>query len=231
MKNKSYNDLIPSNKGKKQVIRKNKKRKLSSTNWISRQINDPYVIEANKRGYNSRAAFKLLQIDSKFNFLKPGKKVIDLGCAPGGWSQVAANKVNSSEKDISVVGLDLLPVKNIYGVKTIIGDINDYSIEKKLLSLIDKKPDVILSDMAANTTGHKKTDHLRTTQLTEIALDFALSNLNKGGVFIVKTFKGGSEKSLIDTMKKNFSYVKNVKPEASRLESVESYTICIDLKL
>ena len=230
MKKKSYNDLNPSNKGKKQVIRKNKKRKLSSTNWISRQLNDPYVIEANRLGYNSRAAFKLLQIDDRFNFLKPGKKVIDLGCAPGGWLQVASKKVNSSEKQVSVVGLDLLPVNNIFGVKTIIGDINDVSIEKKLLDLIGKNPDIVLSDMAANTTGHKQTDHIRTTQLTEIALRFAISHLNKGGVFLVKTFMGGSEKSVLDTMKKNFSYVKNVKPEASRSKSVESYTICIDLK-
>jgi 23S rRNA (uridine2552-2'-O)-methyltransferase len=231
MQKKPNNELNPSNKGKKQKLKKNKNRKLSSTNWIKRQVNDPYVIEANRLGYKSRAAFKLLQIDKKFNFLKPGKIVIDLGCAPGGWLQVAAKKVYSSEKNISVVGVDLLPVSNIYGTKTIVADINEEDTEKKILNLIDKKPDIILSDMAANTTGHKQTDHLRTTQLTEIALRFAINHLNKGGVFLVKTFRGGSEKTILETMKKNFSYVKNVKPLASRPESVESYTICIDLKL
>ena len=231
MQKKSNKELNPSNKGKKQKLKKNKNRKLSSTNWIKRQVNDPYVIEANRLGYKSRAAFKLLQIDKKFNFLKPGKIVIDLGCAPGGWLQVAAKKVFSSEKNISVFGVDLLPVSNIYGTKTIVGDMNEEDTEKKILNLIEKKPDIILSDMAANTTGHKQTDHLRTTQLTETALEFAINNLEKGGVFLVKTFRGGSEKTILEIMKNNFSYVKNVKPLASRSESVESYTICIDLKL
>ena len=230
MKKDTDIELNPSNKGKKQKLRKNKKRKLSSTNWISRQLNDPYVIQANRLGYNSRSAFKLIEIDAKFNFLKPGKKVIDLGCAPGGWLQVASNKVNSLENEINVVGIDLLPVKNINGVKTLVGDVNEISTEKKILTLLDNKPDIVLSDMAANTTGHKHTDHIRTTQLTEIALDFALSNLNIGGSFLVKSFKGGAERILIEKMKKHFSFVKNVKPKASRPESVESYTICIDLK-
>ena len=230
MNKNTHTELKPSNKGKKQKIKKNKKRKLSSTNWISRQLNDPYVIEANRLGYNSRSAFKLLEIDAKFSFLNYGKKVIDLGCAPGGWLQVAAKKVNSSDNEINVVGVDLLPVKNIYGVKTLIGDVNDISTEKKILNLLGFKPDIVLSDMAANTIGHKSTDHIRTTQLTEIALDFALNNLNVGGVFLVKTFKGGSERVVIEKMKKYFSIVKNVKPNASRPESVESYTICMDLK-
>ncbi len=230
MKKDTDIELNPSNKGKKQKLRRSKKRKLSSTNWISRQLNDPYVIEANRLGYNSRSAFKLIEIDAKFNFLKPGKKVVDLGCAPGGWLQVASNKVNSSDNEINVVGIDLLPVKNINGVKTLIGDVNDISTEKKILILLENKPDIVLSDMAANTTGHKRTDHIRTTQLTEIALDFALSNLNIGGAFLVKSFKGGTERVLIEKMKKHFKFVKNVKPKASRPESVESYTICIDLK-
>ena len=173
----------------------------------------------------------IIEINSRFRFLKAGKKVVDLGCAPGGWSQVAAQKVNSSDDKIHVVGVDLLPVKNIYGVKTFLGDVNDIRTEKKLLSVLGFKPDIILSDMASNTIGHKRTDHIRTTHLTEIALDFALKNLNIGGVFLVKTFKGGSEKMLIEKMKKSFSIVKNVKPNASRPESVESYTICMDLKL
>ncbi len=223
-------ELNPSNKGKKQKLRRDKKRKLSSTNWISRQLNDPYVIQANRLGYNSRSAFKLIELDAKYNFLKPGKKVVDLGCAPGGWLQVAAKKVNSSDNETNVVGIDLLPVKDIYGVKTLIGDVNDINTEKKILSLLETKPDIVLSDMAANTTGHKRTDHIRTTQLTEIALDFALSNLKISGVFLVKSFKGGTERILIEKMKKYFSYVKNVKPKASRPESVESYTICMGFK-
>ena len=230
MNKNTHMELNPSNKGKKQKLRRDKKRKLSSTNWISRQLNDPYVIEANRLGYNSRSAFKLIEIDARFNFLKPRKKVVDLGCAPGGWLQVASKKVNSLDNEINVVGVDLLPVKDIYGVKTLIGDVNDVSTENKILNLLEDKPDIVLSDMAANTTGHKSTDHIRTTQLTEIALDFALSNLNKGGVFLVKSFKGGTERILIEKMKKNFSFVKNVKPKASRPESVESYTICMDLK-
>ncbi len=152
--------------------------------------------------------------------LKPGKKVVDLGCAPGGWLQVAAKKVNSSDNEINIVGVDLLPVKDIFGVKTLIGDVNDISTEKKILSLLETKPDIVLSDMAANTTGHKRTDHIRTTQLTEIALDFALTNLNIGGVFLVKSFKGGTERILIEKMKKNFSFVKNVKPKSSRPENL-----------
>ncbi len=220
----------PSSKGKKQKIRRDKKRKLSSTNWISRQLNDPYVIEAKRQGYNSRSAFKLIEINERFNFLKPNLKVVDLGCAPGGWLQVAAKKVKSSEDNINVIGVDLFAVSDIYGVKTLVADVNDQTTERKIINMLGSRPNVVLSDMAANTVGHKKTDHIRTTQLTEIALNFALNNLVTGGVFLVKTFKGGSEKTLIEKMKNNFSLVKNVKPNSSRSESVESFTICIDLK-
>jgi len=223
-------NLSPSNRGKKQKIRKSNKRKLSSTNWIKRQINDPYVIEANKLGYKSRAAFKLLQIDDKYNFLKPNRKVIDLGCAPGGWLQVAVQKVRSTENELKVIGVDILPVDNIPGSKTFIGDINDSAIDKKLIDFLGDYPDIILSDMAANVIGHKQTDHLRTTQLIEIALDFTLKNLKKNGTFLVKTFKGGTETELLNIMKKKFNYVKNIKPLASRRESVESYTVCLDFK-
>lgn len=226
----NQNNLYPTNRGKKQKIKKSSNRKLSSTIWIKRQINDPYVIEARNLGYKSRAAFKLLQINDKFNFLKPNKKVIDLGCAPGGWLQVASNKVLSNEKNIKVVGVDILPLDDIEGCRTFIGDINDPKLDGKLISSLGDYPDIILSDMAANVIGHKKTDHLKTTHLVEIALDFALKNLKNNGVFLVKTFKGGTEIDLLNKMKKNFKTVKNVKPLASRPESVESYTICIDLK-
>ena len=207
-----------------------KKHKKESIKWLNRHINDEFVLKSKKEGFRSRSSYKLIQINEKFNFLNSSKNILDLGCAPGGWLQVAAKKVNSSDNEINIVGVDLLPVKDIFGVKTLIGDVNDISTEKKILSLLETKPDIVLSDMAANTTGHKRTDHIRTTQLTEIALDFALNNLNIGGVFLVKSFKGGTERILIEKMKKNFSFVKNLKPKASRPESVESYTICMDLK-
>lgn len=230
MNNFNENSLYPTNRGKKQKIKKSNKRKLSSTNWIKRQINDPYVIEARQLGYKSRAAFKLLHINDKFKFLRSGKKVIDLGCAPGGWLQVASKYVGSNEKNIKVVGIDLLPVDNIAGCKTLVGDINNPEIEDKLIKLLDDYPDIILSDMAANVTGHRQTDHIKTTYLVELALNFALKNLKKNGVFLVKTFKGGTEIELLNKMKKNFKVVKNIKPLSSRPESVESYTICVDLK-
>ena len=207
-----------------------KKHKKESIKWLNRHINDEFVLKSKKEGFRSRSSYKLIQINEKFNFLNSSKNILDLGCAPGGWLQVAAKKVNSSDNEINIVGVDLLPVKDIFGVKTLIGDVNDISTEKKILTLLETKPDIVLSDMAANTTGHKRTDHIRTTQLTEIALDFALNNLNIGGVFLVKSFKGGTERILIEKMKKNFSFVKNLKPKASRPESVESYTICMDLK-
>ena len=230
MINFNQNNLYPTNRGKKQKIKKSSKRKLSSTTWIKRQINDPYVIEARNIGYKSRAAFKLLQINDKFKFLKPNKKVIDLGCAPGGWLQVASKKVLSNEKNIRVVGVDILPVEHIVGCKTFVGDINDLDTDSKLINLLGDYPDIILSDMAANVIGHKQTDHLKTTHLAEIALDFALKNLKSNGIFLVKTFKGGTEIDLLNKMKKSFKVVKNIKPLASRPESIESYTICIDLK-
>ena len=148
----------------------------------------------------------------------------------GGWLQVAVQKVRSTENEVKVIGVDILPVDNIPGSKTFIGDINDSAIDKKLIDFLGDYPDIILSDMAANVIGHKQTDHLRTTQLIEIALDFTLKNLKKNGTFLVKTFKGGTETELLNIMKKKFNYVKNIKPLASRPESVESYTVCLDFK-
>ena len=144
--------------------------------------------------------------------------------------QVAVQKVRYTQNEVKVIGVDILPVDNIPGSKTFIGDINDSSIDKKLIDFLGDYPDIILSDMAANVIGHKQTDHLRTTQLIEIALDFTLKNLKKNGTFLVKTFKGGTETELLNIMKKKFNYVKNIKPLASRPESVESYTVCLDLK-
>ena len=212
-------------RGVSQKLKKDKKRKSSSTRWIGRQINDPYVLETQKRGYKSRAAFKLLQIDEKYKFLVPGRSVVDLGCAPGGWLQIASQKVCSVVGKEKVVGVDILPTDDIAGCVSILGDITEPKIGDELIKILGCKPDIILSDMAANTTGHRQTDHLRTTYLLEAALDFAIENLNKNGVFLAKCFKGGAEIDSLSLMKKHFSRVNHIKPDASRKESVEGYVI------
>jgi len=159
--------------------KKDKTRKSSSTRWIGRQLNDPYVLETQKRGYKSRAAFKLLQINEKYKFLHQGLTVVDLGCAPGGWLQIASQEVGSTGGKETVVGVDLLPTDDIAGCISILGDISEKSIGDKLINILGCKPNIVLSDMAANTTGHRKTDHIRTTYLVETALDFAIENLEK----------------------------------------------------
>ena len=219
-----------SSRGLSQKIKKDKKRKSSSTRWIGRQLNDPYVLETQKRGYKSRAAFKLLQIDEKYKFLAPGLSVVDLGCAPGGWLQIASQKVSSTVGKEKVVGVDLLPTEDIPGSISIIGDISDRIIGEKLIQIIGTKPNIIMSDMAANTTGHRQTDHIRTTYLLETALDFAIENLKKNGVFLAKCFKGGAEIEALSLMRKHFSKVNHIKPNASRKESVEGYVIAIGFK-
>ena len=230
MVNENNPGSFGSSRGLLNKIKKDKKRKYSSTRWIGRQLNDPYVLETKKRGYKSRAAFKLLQINDRFDFLLPGLSVIDLGCAPGGWLQIASEKVSSIIGNEKVVGVDLLKTDDISGCKSIIGDINDISVCEYLIELLGQKPDVVLSDMAANTTGHKQTDHIRTTHLLEIALEFAIENLDNNGVFLAKCFKGGTEKEALDLMQKNFSKVHHVKPDASRKESVEGYVIALGFK-
>ena len=230
MTNENNPGSFGSSRGVSQKIKKDKKRKSSSTRWIGRQLNDPYVLETQKRGYKSRAAFKLLQIDEKYKFLAPGLSVVDLGCAPGGWLQIASQKVSSIVGKEKVVGVDLLPTEDIPGSISIIGDISDRIIGEKLIQIIGTKPNIIMSDMAANTTGHRQTDHIRTTYLLETALDFAIENLKKNGVFLAKCFKGGTEKEALDLMQKNFSKVHHVKPDASRKESVEGYVIAIGFK-
>jgi 23S rRNA (uridine2552-2'-O)-methyltransferase len=219
-----------STRGLSKKIKKDKKRKSSSTRWIGRQINDPYVLETQKRGYKSRAAFKLLQIDEKYKFLLPGRTVIDLGCAPGGWLQIASEKVCSAFGKEKVVGVDLLPTDEISGCLSISGDITDSKVGHELIKILGCKPDIILSDMAANTTGHRQTDHIRTTYLLEVALDFAIENLNKNGVFLAKCFKGGTEIDALSLMKRHFSKVSHIKPDASRKESVEGYVIATGFK-
>ena len=230
MTNENNPGSFGSSRGVSQKIKKDKKRKSSSARWIGRQLNDPYVLETQKRGYKSRAAFKLLQIDEKYKFLAPGLSVVDLGCAPGGWLQIASQKVSSIVGKEKVVGVDLLPTEDIPGSISIIGDISDRIIGEKLIQIIGAKPNIIMSDMAANTTGHRQTDHIRTTYLLETALDFAIENLKKNGVFLAKCFKGGAEIQALSLMRKHFSKVNHIKPDASRKESVEGYVIAIGFK-
>ena len=219
-----------SSRGISQKPKKDKTRKSSSTRWIGRQLNDPYVLETQKRGYKSRAAFKLLQINDKYNFLLPGLAVIDLGCAPGGWLQIASQKVGSKNGSEKVVGVDLLPTDDIPGCKSIIGDIINRNTGKDLIKILGCKPNIVVSDMAANTTGHRQTDHIRTTHLVEIALDFALETLQEKGVFLAKCFKGGAEIEVLSLMRKHFTKVSHIKPDASRKESVEGYVIALGFK-
>ena len=206
-------------------------RKLSSTLWLERQLNDPYVQRAKAEGYASRAAYKLIEIDERYSLLAPGKRVIDLGAAPGGWSQVAVQKTGSSGEDIRVVGIDYLEMDHIPGATILQKDFLDDDAPDLLIeNLGGKKPDLVMSDLAAPTTGHKRTDHLRTMYLVEVALDFALGVLKPGGHFLSKTFQGGTEANLLNQLKKNFKSVHHVKPPASRSGSVELYLLAMGFR-
>ncbi len=206
----------------KQRVKTANKRSLSSQKWLERQLNDPYVARAKREGYRSRAAFKLLEIDEKYHILKPGQRVVDLGAAPGGWSQIAARKVGAKGK---VVGIDLLPIDPLPGVEFIQLDFLDESAPGKLIDMLGGPADVVMSDMAANTTGHKKTDHLRIMGLAEAAIYFAREILAPGGAFIAKVFQGGTESELLADLKRDFAVVRHVKPAASRADSAELYVM------
>jgi len=202
------------------------KRSNSSTRWLQRQLNDPYVAEAKKQGWRSRAAFKLLQLDEKFHFLKPGLRVVDLGAAPGGWTQVAVQRVKPERGKGIVIGLDLLEMEPVTGATVFVGDFTVAEDVQKLRDLLGGgQADIVMSDMAANTIGHTQTDHLRIMGLAEMAADFACDVLAPGGVFICKLFQGGAEKTLLDVLRKNFAVVKHAKPLASRSDSAESYVV------
>ncbi|MCP4184365.1 MAG: RlmE family RNA methyltransferase [Hyphomicrobiales bacterium] len=206
-------------------------RKLSSTLWLERQLNDPYVQRAKAEGYASRAAYKLIEIDERYSLLAPGKRVIDLGAAPGGWCQVLVQKTGSTGEDIRVVGIDYLEMDHIPGATILQKDFLDDDAPDLLIEgLGGHKPDLVLSDMAAPTTGHKRTDHLRTMYLVEVALDFALGVLKPGGHFLSKTFQGGTEANLLNQLKKNFKSVHHVKPPASRAGSVELYLLAMGFR-
>src|SRR6202012_5780107 len=205
-------------------VKKDRGRSQSSRAWLQRQLNDPYVAKAKASGYRSRAAFKLVELDDKFHFLKKGAKVLDLGAAPGGWSQVAA------AKGAMVVAADVLEMEEIPGVTFFRADLTDPDVPAMLKDALGGPADLVMTDMAANTTGHRATDHLRTTALVEIALEVAEDSLRPGGAFVGKVFQGGATNELLAGLKKAFREVKHVKPPASRAESVELYVVALGFK-
>jgi 23S rRNA (uridine2552-2'-O)-methyltransferase len=203
-----------------------KRRKASSARWLERQLNDPYVARAHAEGHRSRSAYKLMEIDDRFHLLAPGRRVVDLGAAPGGWSEVAAKRVGSTDAKPLVVAVDVLPMDPSPGVIVLEMDFLDAGTPAAIqTALAGDRPDVVLSDMAAPTTGHRQTDHLRTMHLCEVAADFALSTLAPGGAFVAKVFRGGTEGELLARLKRDFTSVHHVKPPASRAGSVEIYLV------
>jgi 23S rRNA (uridine2552-2'-O)-methyltransferase len=212
-----------SGRGVERARLKNRKpRKVSSKRWLERQLNDPYVMQAKKDGYRSRAAYKLIELDGKFRFLKKGARVLDLGAAPGGWSQVAHQRLGDGG---TVVGADVLEIAPLGGVTFLQADLLDPKTPALLKAALGGDADVVLTDMAAPTTGHRPTDHLRTVALFEAALDMAEDVLKPGGTFVGKVFQGGASGALLQRVKLHFRDVKHVKPPASRSESVELYLV------
>ena len=213
-----------------------KGRKISSTRWLERQLNDPFVQQAKLDGYRSRSAFKILELDGKYQFLTAGVRVLDLGCAPGGWCQIAAERTNSTgvkknKKQGFVLGIDLKQVEPIDGVKVEILDFREDNAEKQVKDWIGKKVNVVMSDMAPSSSGHKKTDHLRIVNLCELAAYFAFDVLETGGTFIAKVLAGGAESQLQKVLKNNFSTVANVKPMSSRSDSSEKFVVAKGFRL
>jgi 23S rRNA (uridine2552-2'-O)-methyltransferase len=208
-------------------VRGARRRKPSSTEWLNRQLNDPYVAEAHRLGYRSRAAFKLIQLDERFHLLKPGMRIVDLGCAPGGWAQIAARRVGTQ---VRVVGIDLLPTDPIEGATLLTGDFRDTDMAGHIRAALGGPADLVLSDMAAPATGHAATDHLRVVALAEGAFAFAESVLKPGGAFVAKVFQGGAEGELLAALKRAFAEVRHAKPAASRAESAETYVVAKGLR-
>ena len=197
-------------------------RKIGSKLWLERQLNDPFVSRAKKEGYKSRAAYKLIELDDKFSMLKPGGRIVDLGAAPGGWCQVAVARTKGTGK---VVGIDYLEMEDVQGAELLEMDFLDDGAPEALKAMLSGPADVVLSDMAAPTTGHRSTDHMRIILLAEEALGFAEEVLAPGGAFVAKVLQGGSEKQLLDRLKKNFTKLHHAKPEASRSDSAEMYVV------
>ncbi|MFH1797657.1 MAG: RlmE family RNA methyltransferase [Pseudomonadota bacterium] len=211
-------------------IKKKSGLKESSRRWLERHMNDPYVQQAKIDGYRSRAAYKLIEIDDRYKILKHGMRIVDLGAAPGGWCQVAARKLGSTDEKPLIAAIDYLEMDPVPGCVILKKDFLDEDAPAKLIEALGGPPDVVISDMAAPTTGHRRTDHIRTTHLGEVAADFAISVLKPGGHFLTKAFQGGSENDLLTMLKQNFKTVHHVKPPASRDESVELFLLAKDFK-
>jgi 23S rRNA (uridine2552-2'-O)-methyltransferase len=215
----------PAGRGMGTPVKTADHRTLSSQQWLRRQLNDPFVKAAKAHGYRARAAYKLTDIDDKFHLLSKGARVVDLGCAPGGWLQVALERGAAA-----VAGVDLLPVDPLPPAHLIEGDFTDPAIGPRLIELLGGAPDIVLSDMAPNTLGHRKTDHLRIVLLIETAAAFAVENLKPGGAFVAKAFQGGETAAVIRTLKAHFADVKHVKPKASRADSSEVFLVATGFK-
>lgn len=201
-----------------------RKRSISSKRWLERQLNDPYVARAKREGMRSRAAFKLIEIDDKYQLFKIGQRIIDLGAAPGGWLQIAAQRVGAPSQG-RVVGIDLLDIEPLPGIESKVMDFQDPGAPEALRAMLGGQADGVLSDMAANATGHKKTDHLRIVALAELAVQFAVETLRPGGFFLAKVLQGGTENTLLAELKQSFAKVRHVKPSASRADSAELYVL------
>jgi len=206
-------------------VKTSRGRKISSVRWLQRQLNDVYVQRAQEEGYRGRAAYKLIELDDRFSLIRKNKRVVDLGAAPGGWSQVAIQRGAGQ-----VVSIDLLPMEPIDDVKLLEMDFTDPEATQAVIDLLQGPPDLVMSDMASNTTGHPATDHLRIVALVELAAEFAIATLAPGGNFVAKVFQGGSEGELLKTLKANFITVRHFKPDASRTESAETYVIAKTFK-
>ena len=213
-------------RGLHQRVRTGRGRTVSSNRWLERQLNDPYVRRAKADNYRSRAAYKLLELDERFGLLKGVKAVVDLGIAPGGWSQVVSRRVPGAK----IAGIDLLPTDPIEGVTILQMDFMDADAPARLQEALGGPPDLILSDMAANTVGHSRTDHLRTMGLVEAGLEFAVETLRPGGAFVAKVLAGGADSDLVAELKRHFTTVKHAKPPASRKESSEWYVVAQGFK-
>jgi len=215
----------PSKRPLKVRLKSGKGRSSSSKLWLERQINDPYVARAKREGFRARAAFKLIDIDDRYHLLKPGARVVDLGAAPGGWSQVAAQRVGSAHGRGKVVAVDRLEMAPTTGVEVLQRDFLEVGTDDEIKALLGGGADVVISDMAANATGHRATDHLKIMALAEAAAYFAREVLAPGGAFLCKVLQGGTEATLLATLKRDFAHVKHVKPAASRPESAELYLL------
>jgi 23S rRNA (uridine2552-2'-O)-methyltransferase len=217
---------VTAGRGPRQRVRTARNRSASSTRWLERQLNDPYVRRAKAENYRSRAAYKLLELDERFGFLKGIGAVVDLGIAPGGWSQVLRRRAPRAK----VVGIDLLPTDPIEGVEIVQMDFMDGQAPERLRSLLGGPADLVLSDMAANTVGHPQTDHLRTMALVEAGLEFAKEVLRPGGAYVAKVLAGGADSQLVAELKRHFGTVKHAKPPASRKDSSEWYVVAQGFK-